>query len=149
MRILLIEDDSSINNALANVLRANNIVCDTANSAESGIAACRANGYDVILLDLVLPDRDGFSTIKSLREDLSKNTPILVLSGLHTVEDRVRCLDLGADDYLKKPFHKKELLSRINAILRRASTTTTSVIKTGELCIDVAKTCHRYAKQYD
>ena len=141
MRILLIEDDQSINGALANVLRTNNIVCDTANSAESGIAACRANDYDLVLLDLVLPDQDGFDTIKILRNDIATTAPILVLSGLPSVDDRVQCLNLGADDYLKKPFHKRELLARIHAILRRSSSTTSSVIKIGRLHIDLSKQC--------
>ncbi len=141
MRILLVEDDQSINSALANVLRFNNIVCDTASSAESGIAACRANDYDMILLDLVLPDQDGFDTIKLLRSDVATSTPILVLSGLPSVDDRIQCLNLGADDYLRKPFHKRELLARINAILRRSSCAVNSVIKIGRLRIDLAKQC--------
>ncbi|MFZ2140157.1 MAG: response regulator transcription factor, partial [Xanthobacteraceae bacterium] len=96
--------------------------------------------YDIILLDLNLPDMSGYKVLRSLRVSKVK-TPILILSGLGGIEDKVRGLGFGADDYMTKPFHKDELVARIHAIVRRSKGLAESVINTGDLCVNLdAKT---------
>jgi two-component system cell cycle response regulator CtrA len=109
---------------------------------EEGVDLGKLYDYDIILLDLNLPDISGFEVLRSLR--LSKvNTPILVLSGTTGIEDKVKCLGFGADDYLTKPFHKTELIARIHAIVRRSRGDAQSVVQIGDLTINVdAKTVH-------
>lgn len=139
MKVLLIEDDKATAQTLANVLRANNIVCDIAENASAGEGALRCAEYDIVLVDIVLPDRDGFELVASVRKAFPR-IPILVLSGLSDVRDRVEALNIGADDYLAKPFHKVELLARMDACLRRSSTSSASpVVAIGDLRVDFCK----------
>ena len=112
----------------------------TTDLGEEGIDLGKLYDYDIILLDLNLPDMSGYKVLRSLRVSKVK-TPILILSGLGGIEDKVRGLGFGADDYMTKPFHKDELVARIHAIVRRSKGLAESVINTGDLCVNLdAKT---------
>src|SRR4051794_26605170 len=119
MRVLLIEDDKAISLSIELMLRAESFNVYTTDLGEEGAELGKLYDYDIILLDLNLPDISGYEVLKSLR--VSKvNTPILILSGLAGIEDKVRGLGFGADDYMTKPFHKDELVARIHAVVRRS-----------------------------
>ena len=114
----------------------------TTDLGEEGVDLGRLYDYDIILLDLNLPDMSGFEVLRSLR--VSKvRTPILILSGLASIEHKVKGLGFGADDYMTKPFHKTELIARVHAIVRRSQGHAQSVVQTGDLSVNVdAKTVH-------
>jgi two-component system, cell cycle response regulator CtrA len=114
----------------------------TTDLGEEGVDLGRLYDYDIILLDLNLPDMSGFEVLRSLR--VSKvRTPILILSGLASIEHKVKGLGFGADDYMTKPFHKTELIARVHAIVRRSQGHAQSVVQTGDLIVNVdAKTVH-------
>ncbi len=118
MRILFIEDEKKITDALRELCRLQDIDCDIANDGEEGMLFAVNPIYDVIVLDIMLPLKDGTEILKDLR-DSSISTPVLMLTAKGTVNDKVRCLDMGADDYLVKPFSAKELFARIRALSRR------------------------------
>src|SRR5262249_46734346 len=112
----------------------------TACLGEEGLDLGKLHDYDIILLDLKLPDISGFEVLQSLRAS-NVSTPILILSGLAGIEDKVRGLGFGADDYMTKPFHKDELLARIHTNVRRSKAPPQAVINTGDLCVNLdAKT---------
>src|SRR5450759_106437 len=114
---------------------------------EEGVDLGKIYDYDIILLDLNLPDMSGYDVLRSLRS-AKVATPILILSGLASVEDRIRGLGLGADDYLPKPFHKDELVARIHAIVRRSKGHAQSLISTGDLVVDLdAKNAQLHGRQ--
>jgi len=136
MRILLIEDDSATAQSIELMLKSESFNIYTTYLGEEGIDLGKIYDYDIILLDLNLPDMSGFEVLRSLRVSKVK-TPILVLSGLAGIEDKVRGLGLGADDYMTKPFHKDELVARIHAIVRRSKGHAQSVINTGDLCVNL------------
>ncbi len=140
MRVLLIEDDSATAQSIELMLKSENFNVYTTDLGEEGVDLGKLYDYDIILLDLNLPDMSGFEVLRSLR--LSKvKTPILILSGLAGIEDKVRGLGFGADDYMTKPFHKDELVARIHAIVRRSKGHAQSVIQTGDLVVNLdAKT---------
>jgi two-component system cell cycle response regulator CtrA len=142
MRVLLIEDDRSIAQSIELVLQSESLNVYTTDLGEEGVDLGKLYDYDIILLDLNLPDMSGFDVLRSLR--LSKvNTPILILSGATGIEEKVRGLGCGADDYVTKPFHKTELIARIHAIVRRSQGHAQSVVQTGDLIVNVdAKTVH-------
>jgi two-component system, cell cycle response regulator CtrA len=143
MRVLLIEDDRSIAQSIELMLKGESFNVYTTDLGEEGVDLGKLYDYDIILLDLNLPDMSGFEVLRSLR--LSKvNTPILILSGVAGVEDKVKGLGCGADDYMTKPFHKAELIARVHAIVRRSQGHAQSVIQTaGDLIVNVdAKTVH-------
>ena len=117
--LLLIEDEPGIRLTLTDRLTAEGHTVETRADGPSGLDAARRSGYDLILLDVMLPGLDGFGVCKTLREE-GVDTPILMLTARGQVDDRVTGLRLGADDYLPKPFHTPELLARIDALLRRA-----------------------------
>jgi two-component system, cell cycle response regulator CtrA len=136
MRILLIEDDSALAQSIELMLKSEGFNVYTTDLGEDGIDLGKIYDYDIILLDLNLPDMSGFEVLRSMR--LSKvKAPILILTGVDTIEDKVRGLGVGADDYLTKPFHKDELVARIHAIVRRSKGHAQSVIQTGDLCVDL------------
>ena len=122
MKALLIEDDGSIADFVGRGLRESGFAVDHQADGESGLAAALANAYDVAVVDLMLPRRDGLFVIDELRRR-GRLTPVLILSARRSVDDRVRGLQAGGDDYLTKPFAFAELLARVQALVRRASRT--------------------------
>jgi two-component system cell cycle response regulator CtrA len=134
MRVLLIEDDASTAQSIELMLKGFNVY--TTGLGEEGFDLGKLYDHDIILLDLNLPDLSGFEVLRSLRVSKVK-TPILILSGLAGIEDKVKGLGIGADDYLTKPFHKNELVARIHAIVRRSRGHAQSVIQTGELVVNL------------
>ena len=132
MRVLLIEDDSATAQSIELMLKSESFNVYTTDLGEEGVDLGKLYDYDIILLDLNLPDMSGFEVLRSLRVSKVK-TPILILSGLAGIEDKVRGLGFGADDYMTKPFHKDELVARIHAIVRRSKGHAQSVINTGDL----------------
>jgi two-component system, cell cycle response regulator CtrA len=140
MRVLLIEDDRTIAQSIELMLKSVSFNVYTTHLGEEGIDLGKLYDYDIILLDLNLPDMSGYKVLRSLRVSKVK-TPILILSGLGGIDDKVRGLGFGADDYMTKPFHKDELVARIHAIVRRSKGHAESVINTGDLCVNLdAKT---------
>jgi two-component system cell cycle response regulator CtrA len=140
MRVLLIEDDSATAQSIELMLKSESFNVYTTDLGEEGVDLGKLYDYDIILLDLNLPDMSGYEVLRTLR--LSKvKTPILILSGMAGIEDKVRGLGFGADDYMTKPFHKDELVARIHAIVRRSKGHAQSVITTGDLIVNLdAKT---------
>jgi two-component system, cell cycle response regulator CtrA len=136
MRVLLIEDDSTTAQSIELMLKLDGFNVYTTDLGEEGIDLGKIYDYDIILLDLNLPDMSGFEVLRSLRVSKVKS-PTLILTGLDSIEDKVRGLGFGADDYMTKPFHKDELVARIHAVVRRSKGHAQSVIQTGELIIDL------------
>jgi two-component system copper resistance phosphate regulon response regulator CusR len=135
MRVLLVEDDVRIANFVAKGLRENSYAVDMAADGEAGLYQTAINEYDVIILDVMLPKKDGFAVCRELREKNIK-TPILMLTARDAVEDKITGLDFGADDYLTKPFAFNELLARIRALLRRNTEIRPARIVINDLEID-------------
>jgi two-component system cell cycle response regulator CtrA len=136
MRVLLIEDDSATSQSIELMLKSERINVYTTDLGEEGIDLCKIYDYDVLLLDLNLPDMTGFEVLRKLRISKVK-TPVLILSGLAGIEDKIKGLGFGADDYMTKPFHKAELVARIHAIVRRSRGHAQSVINTDDLCVNL------------
>ena len=118
MRILLIEDDQTISQNICFILKHEGMITDATFTGEDALEAVKMSEYDLIILDLGLPDIDGYEVLKKLRASNLK-TPVLILSGFAATEKKIRGLGFGADDYLTKPFSPRELIARIKAILRR------------------------------
>ena len=136
MRVLLIEDEPTTAKAIELMLTTEGFNVYQTDLGEEGLDLGKLYDYDIILLDLNLPDMSGYEVLRSLR--VSKiRTPILILSGLAGIEDKVRGLGFGADDYMTKPFHNDELVARIQAIVRRSKGHVLSVINTGDLTVDL------------
>ena len=136
MRVLLIEDDSATAQSIELMLQSEGFNIYTTDLGEEGVDLGKLYDYDIILLDLGLPDMSGYDVLKMLRV-AKVQTPILILSGHAGIEDKVRGLGFGADDYLTKPFHKDELVARIHAIVRRSKGHAQSVIETGDLKVNL------------
>jgi two-component system cell cycle response regulator CtrA len=156
MRVLLIEDDSATALSIGLMLKSERFNVYTTDLGEEGVDLGTLYDYDIILLDLNLPDMSGFEVLQSLR--VSKvETPILILSGFSGVEHKVKGLGLGADDYLTKPFQKQELVARIQAIMRRSRRDAPSIVQTSDLVVNLdEKTAeingvrvHLTGKEYD
>ncbi len=128
MRMLIIEDDTKISEGIKNELVSEGYAVDLAEDGLQGEKLAIINDYDVIILDILLPKQDGWETCSNLRKEKIL-TPILMLTALDDVSDKVKGLDTGADDYLAKPFYFKELLARIRALIRRRSETRTTMIE--------------------
>jgi DNA-binding response OmpR family regulator len=137
MRLLLVEDDSRLNRALSLSLSEEGYAVDRAFDGLEGQELAEATDYDAIILDILLPHRDGFEVCYALRRH-GVGTPILMLTARDAVADRVRGLDSGADDYLVKPFALHELLARLRALLRRGAAHKSAVLVAGDLCADPA-----------
>jgi len=136
MRVLLIEDDSSTAHSIELMLKSEGYICDTTDLGEDGLEIGKLYDYDIIILDLMLPDIDGYEVLRRLRS-ARVGTPILILSGLAELDNKLKGLGFGADDYLTKPFDKRELIARIQAIVRRSKGHSDSVIKTGRLVVNL------------
>src|SRR3954451_606247 len=134
MRVLVIEDEPPLLSVLAQALREGGYAVDEAADGEIGLYKATAWDYDAIVLDLMLPQRDGWSVLAALRK--SHKPPVLLLTARDAVADRVRGLDVGADDYLVKPFDLTELLARVRALIRRAAGQAGSLIELGEVAVD-------------
>ena len=136
MRVLLIEDDPVTSRSIALMLGHANFNVYTTDLGEEGIDLAKLYDYDLILLDLVLPDINGHDVLRQLRV-ARIDTPILILSGETDTENKMRGFGSGADDYLTKPFHREELIARIHAIIRRSKGHSQSIIKTGDIEVNL------------
>jgi DNA-binding response OmpR family regulator len=138
MSILVIEDEKKLVNILKTALKGERYSVDVAYDGKVGLDKAMKNNYSLIILDIMLPKKDGFAVCKELREH-QIHTPIIMLTARGSEGDRIMGLDLGADDYLVKPFGIKELLARIRAILRRRKTTDENIVKYADLVMDKKK----------
>jgi DNA-binding response OmpR family regulator len=138
MRVLIVEDQERLRNWLQKGLKEADFVVDAAGDGKEGLWYALGNSYDVIILDLMLPGLDGLSILRKLRE-AGRQDQVLILTAKDTVPDRVKGLDLGADDYLVKPFAFEELLARVRALVRRGYGKHSPVIEIDDLRIDTAK----------
>ena len=136
MRVLLVEDDSATAQSIQMMLRTEGYACDSTDMGEDGLEIGKLYDYDIIILDLMLPDMDGYAVLRELRAARVK-TPTLILSGLTGLDDKIKGLGVGADDYLTKPFDKRELVARIQAIVRRSKGHPDSIIQTGKLKVNL------------
>jgi two-component system OmpR family response regulator len=134
MRVLVIEDEPELLRALGQALREDGYAVDEAADGEDGLFKAASWEYDAVVLDLMLPRRDGWQVLADLRR--RRKTPVLILTARDGVADRVRGLDAGADDYLVKPFALAELLARLRALIRRAAGQAGSMIALGDVVID-------------
>ena len=136
MRVLLVEDDPTTQQSVTMMLESASMVVDATDLGEDGLDLGKLYDYDIIVLDLMLPDMDGIDVLRRLRDARIK-TPVLILSGLTESENKVKGLGTGADDYLTKPFNKAELIARIQAIVRRSQGHSQSIIDTGRLAVNL------------
>ncbi len=136
MRLLLIEDYRPLRESLTKGLREAGLAVDATGEGEEGLWYARGNDYDVIILDLMLPGLDGLSILKTLRAE-GRQSHVLILTAKDTLDDRITGLDLGADDYLVKPFAFQELLARIRALVRRSYRTKNPLLEVQDLRIDL------------
>ena len=136
MRVLLIEDDNSTAQSIELMLKSESFNVFTTDLGAEGSDLGKLYDYEIILLDLNLPDMSGFEVLRTLRIAKIK-PPILILSGIGGIEDKVKGLGFGADDYMTKPFHKDELVARIHAIVRRSQGHAQSVVQTGDLTVNL------------
>jgi two-component system OmpR family response regulator len=146
MRILIVEDEAEVRRGLVRLLREEGYAVDEATQGSEGLHKALEYDYDVILLDYLMPAMDGREVLRRLRQ--VKRTPVLMLTARNSIEDRVVGLDLGADDYLAKPFVQKELLARLRALIRRNHQTAGATITLGDVVIDtVARRVLRAGKE--
>jgi len=138
MRVLLVEDDATTAASIKMMLGKENFMCDATDLGEDGleIGKLYKDDYDIILLDLMLPDIDGYEVLRRLRAARVR-TPILILSGLGELDHKLKGLGFGADDFLTKPFDRRELVARIQAIVRRSKGHSESTIRTGKLVVNL------------
>jgi two-component system cell cycle response regulator CtrA len=155
MRVLLVEDDPTTSRSIELMLTHANLNVYATDLGEEGIDLAKLYDYDLILLDLDLPDMDGHEVLRQLR--LARvETPILILTGSDDTESKIKGFGFGADDYLTKPFHREELVARIHAIIRRSKGHAQSVINTGKVSVNLdaktvdvdGKTVHLTGKEY-
>ncbi len=136
MRVLVVEDDPATRQSIELMLRKEQWVADSTHLGEDGLEIGKLYDYDIIILDLMLPDMDGLDVIRQLRAS-RVDTPVLILSGLDEPERKVRGLGIGADDYIVKPFDRAELMARIQAIVRRSKGHSQSVVRIGRLEVNL------------
>lgn len=137
MRILVVEDEEKVASFIRKGLTEERYAVDVASDGEEGLLFAQMNPYDLIVLDLMLPKMDGFKVLEAIRSD-SIATPVLILTARDNTNDKVRGLDLGADDYLTKPFAFAELLARVRALLRRGNPEKSPILKIADLSLDPA-----------
>ena len=140
MRILVVEDEEGIAHRVESACVGEGFSCDVTTTGTEALSMLKFYNYDTLILDLMLPDIDGFEILSRIRA-IRNSTPVIVLSGLNAIDDKVKCLSIGADDYLTKPFSKVELLARINAVIRRTSGHFSSIIKFGPVTVDTSRRC--------
>jgi len=138
MKILIVEDEKKTAAYLGKGLTENGFVVDLADQGEDGLHLALAGDYDLVVLDVMLPQRDGWSILAELRRG-GKQTPVLFLTARDSVQDRVKGLELGADDYLVKPFAFSELLARVRSVLRRRTGSQPEVLRIGDLEVDLLR----------
>jgi|SRR3972149_1444760 len=138
MRILIVEDEKKTSAYLKKGLSENGFIVDVADQGEDGLRCALRIGYDLVILDIMLPKQDGWSVIAEIRRS-GKQTPVLFLTARDTVQDRVKGLELGADDYIVKPFAFSELLARVRSILRRGPTRQSEILRIADLEIDLLR----------
>ncbi|MFV8370056.1 response regulator transcription factor [Flavobacterium sp. LB2R40] len=149
MKILIIEDEIEIASSIKSYLKTNDIHCETACNYQSALNKITSYDYDCILLDLMLPDGDGFGILKELKA-LKKSDGVIIISAKETLETKIEGFNLGADDYLTKPFHLSELLVRIQSLIRRKKFNGNNIIVFNEIEIDtLAKTVKIKEKKID
>lgn len=155
MRVLLVEDDRAVSQSVELMLKKEGMIVDSTDLGEDGLEIGKLYDYDIIILDLMLPDMNGYEVLRSLRH-AKVETPVLILSGLTGPDKKVKGLGFGADDYLTKPFDKAELLARIQAIVRRSKGHANSTIQTGDVVVNLdtqtvtvaGKPLHLTGKEY-
>lgn len=135
MRILIVEDDDKLGRFIVHGLEQDLFIAEWITSGNQAVDFIMNNLFDAIVLDVILPGKDGLSILREIRE-MGETTPVLLLSGRDTVDERVRGLDLGADDFMGKPFAMQELAARLRALLRRTLPDKTTKIKCGDLVLD-------------
>jgi len=136
MRVLLVEDDAATAASIELMLKKESFIIDTTDLGEDGLEIGKLYDYDIIILDLMLPDIDGYEVLRRLRAARVR-TPILILSGLGELDHKLKGLGFGADDFLTKPFDRRELIARIQAIVRRSKGHSESTIRTGKLIVNL------------
>lgn len=155
MRVLLVEDDKPTVQTIEMMLKSEGYVVDSTDLGEEGLEIGKLYDYDIIILDLGLPDMDGYDVLKKLRAS-KVETPILILSGFAELDSKLKGLGFGADDYLTKPFDKRELMARLQAIVRRSKGHAQSIITTGPIEVNLdartvnvaGKPLHLTGKEY-
>ncbi len=136
MHILVIEDDRIVNQNIVILLRREGIVAESVYTAHEGLELVKLYEYDLIILDLMLPDMSGSDVLKQIRQS-SNTTPILILSGINIPTKKVECFSMGADDYMTKPYDRSELVARVKAIIRRSRGIADNIIKVGRMSINL------------
>jgi two-component system OmpR family response regulator len=136
MKVLLVEDEEDLLQVIATAFRENGFAVDLADDGVEGLAKAQGADYDAVILDIMLPRMDGWTVLAELRK--SKTTPVLLLTARDAVADRVEGLNLGADDYLTKPFDLEELIARVRALIRRSAGSPSPIIDLGSVQIDTA-----------
>ncbi|MBV6632139.1 MAG: response regulator transcription factor [Alphaproteobacteria bacterium] len=155
MRALLVEDDTNTSRSISLMLRSEGYIVDQTDLGEDGLEIAKLYDYDIIVLDLMLPDIDGYEVLRRLRA-ARVDTPILILSGLSEPDNKIKGFGIGADDYITKPFDKRELIARIQAIIRRSQGHAQSIITTGVMDVNLdnrtamvdGKQVHLTGKEY-
>lgn len=137
MRILLVEDDAATQKSVEIMLKSVDYQVDTTDLGEDALDIVKHYDYDLVILDLNLPDMNGMEVLKRMRKNMRKTTPVLILSGLSETENKLEGLTEGADDYMTKPFDKRELIARIQAVVRRSKGHSESIIRVGKLEVNL------------
>lgn len=149
MRLLIIEDDRKVASFIKQGLEEERYIVETAADGITGLEMAMNNPFDAILLDIMLPGRDGFSILKELR-DAGVQTPVIMVTARGATEDKIAGLDLGADDYLAKPFNFDELAARLRAIMRRSSSEKSTKLRCADLVLDtVSHLAYRFGREIE
>ena len=138
MRVLVVEDERDLNNIITKYLKKNNFNVDNVFDGEEALDYLNSTEYDLVILDIMMPKINGYEVLKTMRKE-NNDTPVLMLTAKDGIDDKVKGLDLGADDYLIKPFDFDELSARIRAITRRKFGNTTNILQIDDLIIDINK----------
>lgn len=146
MHILIVEDERSLSDAIAQLLKDQHYEVDCVYDGRSGLEYASAGHYDLIILDVMLPEMDGFDVVKTLRKN-KVSTPVLILTARENIADKITGLDCGADDYMTKPFDYDELFARIRALTRRVGEVVLNEITYGDLTLDLERAELRYGEK--